>query len=219
MTWLNEIERFLQDTGQDGVFFVKDQHGQELSLLTCSGMFTIEDARAHVERLKTDGDAYDLENMKTSGTAIMNAIGATLHSDLLFMLIVKSLQASSASVWRNEVDKLKALRLRTEPGENVDKMADKISAICRALEGANQLPEDVTVIICNVLMACTVEPFKMQFVVLYTECDLDPAYKSWNELIINNIVLFQVLPHLFQYRKGSTRTGGKFDPATGFVFF
>jgi hypothetical protein len=32
----------------------------------------------------------------------------------------------------------------------------------------------------------------------------------------NNIgIVFEVLPHLFQYIKGSTRTGGKYDPATG----
>jgi hypothetical protein len=29
---------------------------------------------------------------------------------------------------------------------------------------------------------------------------------------------FPVLPHLFQYRKGSTRTGGRYDPATGYEF-
>jgi hypothetical protein len=32
---------------------------------------------------------------------------------------------------------------------------------------------------------------------------------------VNNRVLFKVLLRLFQYRKGSTRTGGKYDPATG----
>jgi hypothetical protein len=32
----------------------------------------------------------------------------------------------------------------------------------------------------------------------------------------NNRILFQVLPHLFQYRKGSNRTGGKNNLATSF---
>jgi thiamine biosynthesis lipoprotein ApbE len=35
--------------------------------------------------------------------------------------------------------------------------------------------------------------------------------------ICNNRAIFKVLSHLFQCRKGSAQTGGKFDPATGSV--
>jgi hypothetical protein len=119
MTWLNEIQRFMATTGQDSVFFIKNQLGVERSLLTHSGMYTIDDAKAHVEHLKTHGDSYDLQNMKTSGTAMLNSIGAKLHSYLqkfingtlygpiIFMLIVKQVQAGSASVWRSKVDQLR----------------------------------------------------------------------------------------------------------------
>jgi hypothetical protein len=51
-----------------------------------------------------------------------------------------------------------------------------------------------------------------------TDCKQLHAFNTVRvHLSSNNRVLSYVLSHLFQYRKGSTRTGGKFDPATGSV--
>jgi hypothetical protein len=66
------------------------------------------------------------------------------------------------------------LRLWNEHGENVNKLADKISAIYRSHEGANQLPDDVTVIICNCLMECTVDMFKLVYDdIIISEAELE----------------------------------------------
>lgn len=195
VTWLNEIYRFLTDTGQESVFLVKDKDGVERSLLTHSGMFTVQDAKAHAADLHTTSDDYDRKNMETSGTALMKSIGPNLHSDLqkfivgtllgpvVFMQIVSRIQSSSSSVWRAMVDSLKALRLRQEPGENVDSFSDKITEYCRSLEGANKLPDDVTVILTEAYMDCTVESFKYQFVSLFNQCDRDPESTDWRAIV------------------------------------
>jgi hypothetical protein len=80
VTWLNEITRYLENTGQESVFYIKDTNGNERSLLTHSGMFTPELALAHTEDLTTNGDEYDIKNMETSGTALMNSIGPNLQN-------------------------------------------------------------------------------------------------------------------------------------------
>jgi hypothetical protein len=195
MAWLNEIKRFLEETGQDGVFYLKDNKGVERSLLTHSGMFTTDEAKNHVATLAVDGDNYDAVNMTMSGTALMNSIGPTLHSDLqkfitgtlmgpvVFMLIVSRIQSSSASSWRAMVDALKAMRLSQEPGQNVDTFSDKISSYCRQLEGANKLPEDITVLLAECYMDCTVEAFKIQFLTLFNLCDADPQCTVWHDVV------------------------------------
>ena len=195
VAWLNEVRRFLQDTGQDGVFYIKDKDGMERSLLTSSGLFTNNDAEALAKSFTVDGDAYDVRNMETSGAALMNSIGSNLHADLqkfitgdlcgpiVFMLIVNRVQASSASVWRKVVDKLKKLRLCEEPGENVDTFCDKITGYCRSLEGADKLPEDITSILAEAFCTSTIELFRIKFVTIFDNCDENPRFMTWEQIV------------------------------------
>jgi hypothetical protein len=193
VAWLTAFRLFAQDTGQDAVFYLQDKDGVERSLLTHSGMFTTENAKTHCASLADVGDTYDMRNMETSGVAMMNSIGPTLHADLqkfitgnllgpvIFMMIVDRIQSSSASVWRNVVTKLRKMRLNEEPGENVDTFSDKITGYCSSLEGANKLPEDITVILAEAFAACTVEVFRIKFLNIFERCDEDPGCTTWQK--------------------------------------
>lgn len=156
-------------------------------------MFSIADTKTHATTLVVDGGVHDIPNRETSGIAMMNSVRPALHSDfqkfitgtflgpVVFVLITPhvcgvlpliplKLCTSGQSLVRTSIHSLKRARGTTA----VSKDSLTRSPGTAALEGANEHPEDVAVILMEALMDCTAELFKLQFLTLFNQCDSDP---------------------------------------------
>ena len=207
-SYVRELETYLEITGQDGVFIVKHpKDGVERNILKYSGMYTIKDVADHVANLRITGDQYDADNLLTSGMLMLNSIGPNLKGEIekhlhggdtktgpyVFILIMQRIVSSSSSSWRALTRELETLDITTEPGENVEAFADKISRICRVLEGANKLPDDVSSIVAQTFTTSRVPQFANKFMGIFGDLDDHSKTLEWGEVVLKATSLYQTL--------------------------
>lgn len=207
LSYLSDIKTFLTLTGQDGVFLAEDTAGKERNILDHSGMYTAEEIAAHVKDLRASGDSYDENNLVTSGVFMLKTIGPTLKREIgkflhdedlktgpyIFMLIYERIVTCSASTWRTLETDLAGLNLSTEPGENVETFAEKLSGICRTLEGAGMLPKDAAMLVTRSLMTSKVPVFAQTFLGIYGELNKKPKSHKWDDVIMEGTSLYRNL--------------------------
>lgn len=206
VSYLREVKTFLTQTGQEGIFYMKHTgDGVERNILDYSGMYTSNDVQSHVTELRTTGDSYDAKNLRTSGILMLTTIGPTLkgeiekfiHSDdsktgpYIFMLIIERIVTCSTSTWRALITELGKLSIVNEPGENVEAFSDKITGICRTLEGADQLPKDNAMLVAKSFMYSSVKTFGSTFMAMYGAIDDNPNAYQWHTIVLRATKLYR----------------------------
>ena len=197
VSYISALTNALTETGQDGVFILKNDSGLEVSLLANSGQFRAVKVGAHVESLMLTGDDYDRDNLKNSGTLVRNTIGPllmgtiqkfisgpeTMTGPYLFMLIIESVRTSTSGTWRNMMTELQNLRLDSIPGENVSTISDTVNHICRSLEGAAQLPTDAAHLVAKIYTKSSNAMFCNNFIMISNVLNLEPEKYTWSTVV------------------------------------
>lgn len=206
VSYLREVKTFLTQTGQEGVFYVKHPgDGVERNILDFSGMYTSNDVQHHVTKLRATGDSYDAKNLRTSGILMLTTIGPTLKGEIekfihtedsktgpyIFMLVIERIVTCSTSTWRALITELGKLSIVNEPGENVEAFSDKITGICRTLEGADQLPKDNAMLVAKSYMYSTVSTFGATFMAIYGQIDDSPNAYQWHTIVLRATKLYR----------------------------
>ena len=208
MAWKNNCHNHFVKNGQDGVMLVK-MDGVEMPLVANSGRINSAKAKLHVTELLDSGDEYDEHNLATSGEFLLDSIGPALLSSIqtlmpandpasamgpfIFMLIMERIMTSSSSLWRDMVTKLGGMRIANEPGENVGTFSEKLKSMCMALEGAGELPNDVSFLICRSIMKCSVKVFESHYTALYANLQFNPRAITWHAIIVEAVGLYNAL--------------------------
>ena len=208
MGWKNNVYKHLVKNGQDGVFLLHHD-GVEMPLVANSGRFSSANGKTHVNTLLASGDEFDAHNLATSGEFLLDSIGPALLSSIqtlmpenepasamgpfIFLLIVERIMMSTSSLWRDMITKLGSMRLTTEPGENVATFADKLKNICSALEGAGQIPTDISFLICRSIKKCSVKVFESHYTALYATLQFNPTARTWHSILVEAVGLYNAL--------------------------
>jgi hypothetical protein len=69
---------YMEDTGQDGVFYLEDEDDKEIYFLTEFGAFDVEETTKAVNKIKNENCSYDESNLKTSGVAIRASLSTSM---------------------------------------------------------------------------------------------------------------------------------------------
>jgi hypothetical protein len=129
---------FMEDTGQDGVFYLQDESDKEVYFLSEFGSFDVEETTAAVKTIKDANCSYDASNLKTSGIAIRASLSTSMLQRIKGMVpvdasgpetlaaVVAAHQILDTSGCRNLVEELRKLKLRDFPAENVDEFRLKV---------------------------------------------------------------------------------------------
>ena len=56
--------------------------------------------------------------------------------------------------------------------------------ICHQLALADELPKNIGLLPCDMLIALTIDKFRLSFILLHGEFGLDHKCRSWEELIL-----------------------------------
>ena len=168
------------------------KNGISKNILTNYTAFTLNEIRTEVAKLKaSDGDSYDHNNLDWSESYLLNSITLELQNaitnkiadievsgPLLWMYIVQYVESNTATAHQALLDQLKNMTVKSFPGENIMLCNEKLSTICRRLALADELPKNIGLLLCDVLTASTIDEFRLSFISLHGEFDLDHKYKS-----------------------------------------
>jgi hypothetical protein len=206
VSWLNRWDEFLVSHGMDSVFWVKDSGDVYRYLITDYALVTLDDVQVNVKGLRGNalarigitlrsGDTYDLQNLSMSAKALLNSLGPSISASLekyisrdmagpeLFFQVMLLLESSTTSALRTVEEELIKMRLKSEPGENVETFTSKMMSKIRRLEGANRLPRDLGQIMATSLMDCSVETFRLHFMQVFNELEVDSSKYTYQQII------------------------------------
>jgi hypothetical protein len=193
-SWVNLIRSYMEERGLDTVFYIYDGlTDSKTYLLTNWGSARPAKIEAWVATLhagvpKTDGTVYspcdyNLDNLKWSGKAILNSVSLplweTVENDLCvhgsgpkaFAAVVYKLQQVSSGAVQTLVDKLKALSLLKEPGQDVKIFGGRIVELCRRISGTGSAPADLVVLAAATFLECDVLLFKLKAIQVHDAVD------------------------------------------------
>ena len=170
--WINQIKQVLEDRGMDSVFRMVDGT-TELYLLSEFGRADKNKVSAWVAWVKTNGDAYDLENLQMSGKMLK----ASLKIDMLkkvdqetsanatgpevYAAVVNLHQSLGSSAVRQLTEQLQQLKLVKEPAENVTIFGDKVLDLALRIQGSGPLtcPHDLGTLVYECFKGSTTSEF------------------------------------------------------------
>lgn len=135
-------------------------------LLEKWGKATKDVVDAHVARIRTLNDPYDLENLTMSGKFLLNSLndemltrteqelGQTLSDAIngpdVFRAVIALHSMLNDSTERQFVEKLQKLKLTDEPGEDVSNFSNKVLSIAHHIEGLTETGvSDLHTLICR----------------------------------------------------------------------
>jgi len=143
--------------------------------------------RTEITKLRmSDGDSYDTNNLDWSESYLLNSITLELQNvitnkiadtevsgPLLWMYIVQDVESNTTTAHQALLDELKHMTVKSFPGENVKQCTEKLSTICCQLSLADELPKNIGLLLCNVLTATMIDEFRLSFISIHGEFDLD----------------------------------------------
>jgi hypothetical protein len=136
--WIDQLRMYMEDTGQDGVFYLEDEDDKEVYFLTEFEAFDVEETTKAVKTIKDKDCSYDESNLKTSGIAIRASLSTTMLQRIKGLVpvnasgpetlaaIVAAHQVLDSSGCRNLVEELRKMKLHDFPAENVDEFRLKL---------------------------------------------------------------------------------------------
>ena len=205
-SWIAALRSKIEECGMDGVFRVVSDDGKsETYLLDKWGSADEETVADWEEKLRTgvpDENGilqppcpYDQDNLTWSGKMIVDSITVDLWNELekemaydisgpmAFSTIIEQQQQSNDSAVRVLVDKLKELKLKKEPAQNVVTFARKVTEIAKRIEGSGGAPNDLTSLVAGAFLHSDVLSFNMEAIRLHTEADKRNSKISWEEIV------------------------------------
>jgi hypothetical protein len=76
--WIDQLHMHMEDTGQDGVFYLQDEDEKVVYFLAEFGAFDVDETAKAVKTIKDQNCSYDASNLKTSGIAIRASLSTTM---------------------------------------------------------------------------------------------------------------------------------------------
>jgi hypothetical protein len=183
--WMDQLQLFMEDTGQDGVFHLTHKE-KEVNLLKDFGQMNIEETKAAVGVTKALNCPYDTNNFKTSGTAVRASLATTMLHRIKGMVpvdasgpetlaaVIQAHQVLDSSGCRVLIEGLSKMRLQNFPAENVDEFQLKGARFCRNLQRRTRC--------CSIAVNGRQPPTKKKtFLNRFKQCFL-----RWNKNLIQN---------------------------------
>ena len=192
VSFFNSFKRYIENHGLDSVFYVDTGRMTYVDLIREYATVSEAEITAHVQSFTDD---YDQTNLEWSYEALINSIDAQILIDVqkyidsamtgphLYWTIMTHIHSTTSPAMRTLIDKLRDMRLKDEPGENVETYTNKVDAICMQLQGANKSPADVSVLVTIGLKTSTVEEFRLRFIGIYNELEDNPSTYTFKEVI------------------------------------
>ena len=90
---------------------------------------------------------------------------------MAFISIILYQQQLNDSEVRVSIDKLKELKLKREPAQNVETFSGKVSKIAKQIEGSRGAPKDLTSLVAQTFLESEVLSFNMEAIWLHTKAN------------------------------------------------
>ena len=202
ISWIANIRVYMTDCGLDTVFRVYDgATDTETNVLESWGTTSLEDMKKWVLQLQTgvvmrDGVTlpvcpFDLDNLRWSGRAISSSLKTEFWNrlrsvwpmdtpgPLLFVAAVSHLQQTSAAAVRILERELMTLRLTQEPGQHVVNFVQKVSELCKTIDGTGQASIDLPAMVASLFLGSDVLPFSMFAVQIHLKVEHPSPGETW----------------------------------------
>jgi hypothetical protein len=170
--WIDQLRLFMEDTGQDGVFYLT-KDSKEINLLVNFGSLDVKETTTD-QAIKTLNCPYDKNNLKTSGIAIRALLSTSMLQRIKGMVtvnasgpetlaaVVAAHQVLDTSGCRILVEELRKWKLREFPAENVDEFRLKVLEKGRRIEGCLLPPPDLPALIAACFRGSQSVDFNME---------------------------------------------------------
>jgi hypothetical protein len=193
----------MEDTGQDGVFYLT-KDGKETNLLVDFGSFDVEETTTAVTVIKTSACSYDENNLKTSGIAVRASLSTSMLQRIKGMVpvnasgpetlaaVVAAHQVLDTSGCRILVEELRKLKLREFPAENVDEFRLKVLEKGRRIEGCLLPPPDLPALIAACFRGTQSVDFNMEAAAWYKKASRR-LITDWREMVSDLTLTYKTL--------------------------
>jgi hypothetical protein len=201
--WVDQLKMFMEDTGQDGVFYLTSDD-KEYYLLMDFGALDVEETTKAVKTIKDGNCPYDDSNLKTSGTAVRASLSTSMLQRIKGMVavnasgpetlaaVVAAHQVLDTSGCRILVEELRKLKLREFPAENVDEFRLKVLEKGRRIEGCLQPPPDLAALITACFRGTQSVDFNMEVAEWYKKATRRRV-TDWREIISELTITYKTL--------------------------
>jgi hypothetical protein len=202
--WIDQLRMYMEDTGQDGVFYLQDEDEKEVYFLAEFGAFDVDETTKAVKTIKDQNCFYDASNLKTSGIAIRASFSTTMLQRIKGLVpvnasgpetlaaVVAAHQVLDSSGCRNLVEELRKMKLRDFPAENVDEFRLKVLEKGRRIEGCLQPPPDLPALIAQCFRGTQCVDFNMEVAAWYKKANRRRV-TDWREMIAEFTLTYKTL--------------------------
>jgi hypothetical protein len=217
-TWLKAIKEHIEETGMDGIFHVLQLDGSAEYLLTDWGKTKTTHIMEWEKKILVDGITtntspcpYDKVNARLSAKFIKQSIGPTLFDRIdrelpstasgprVLLHCIAKLQATTSTAQRALVDRLIKLKLKDEPGKNVDTFANKVDEVCTRIDGLGNAPPDLPTLVVVSFLGSSVDEFNMKILEISNSLDDDPTKYSWDQVVLMATTKFATLKNTHRW--------------------
>jgi hypothetical protein len=202
--WVDQLRMFMEDTGQDGVFYLTDSAEKEVNVLKDFGAFDVDETSKAVKVIIALRCPYDATNLKTSGIAVRASLSTTMLQRIKGMVavdasgpetlaaVVAAHQVLDTTGCRILVEELKRLKLREFPAENVDEFRLKVLEKGRRIEGCLLPPPDLPALIASCFKGTQSIDFNME-VAEWSKKASRRRITDWREMISELTITYKTL--------------------------
>jgi hypothetical protein len=202
--WIDQLRMYMEDTGQDGVFYLQDEDEKEVYFLTEFGAFDVDETTKAVNKIKDENCSYDTSNLKTSGIAIRASLSTTMLQRIKGLVpvnasgpetlaaVVAAHQILDSTGCRNLVEELRKMKLRDFPAENVDEFRLKVLEKGRRIEGCLQPPPDLPALIVQCFRGTQCVDFNMEVAAWYKKANRRKI-TDWREMIADLTLTYKTM--------------------------
>jgi hypothetical protein len=202
--WVDQLVRlFMEDTGQDGVFH--HQHkGAKINLLKNFGKMNITKTTAAVQVIKALGCPYNLNNFKTSGTAVRASLSMTMLNRIKGMVpvdasgpetlaaVIQAHQVLDSLGCRILCEELARMRLHNFPAENVDEFRLQVIEKCRRIDGCLLPPPNLPSLVVECFRDTKSVNFNVKVAAIYKRANLGEIM-DWRDVISTLTTTYKML--------------------------
>lgn len=201
--WIDQLQMFMEDTGQDGVFYLTKGR-KEINLLTDFGALDVEETTAAVNSIKRLGCTYDATNLKTSGIAVRASLSTSMLQRIKGMVpvnasgpetlaaVVAAHQILDTTGCRILTEELLKLKLSEFPAENVDQFRLKVLEKGRRIEGCLLPLPDLPALIAKCFRGSQSVDFNMEVATWYKKATRRRV-TDWREIVSDLTLTYKTL--------------------------
>jgi hypothetical protein len=177
------------------------------NLFTDWGSILQEQIVAFDAFVKTSNCEVDRQNDTFARKFLRDSVGSNLRASIdwdlpldcsgarMLYFIIRKLQIVSATSGQNMVDKIKAMRLTSEPASNAQDFGTKLQNLCFKLEGlgAKYVPDDLPMLLACCYDTTRVTSFDLEVIQVQNALDEDPTKYTWQDVIVRFGKKFDIL--------------------------